>query len=70
MIKITTLDKREMVLNAELIERIESVPETVITLTSGKKVLVTQAVDEIVDRVIAYRRQLQLPASSQQDEVK
>ncbi|MDN5344436.1 MAG: flagellar protein FlbD [Clostridia bacterium] len=69
MIKVTTLDKREMVLNAELIERIESVPETVITLTSGKKVLVTQPVEEIVARVITYRRRIALPASSQ-DEVK
>ncbi|QGP92846.1 Swarming motility protein SwrD [Neomoorella glycerini] len=69
MIKVTTLDRREIVLNAELIERLESVPETVITLTSGKKVLVTQTVDEIIARVIAYRRQVLQQASSQ-DEVK
>ncbi|OIQ60553.1 flagellar FlbD family protein [Neomoorella thermoacetica] len=52
MIKVTTLDKREIILNAELIERIESVPETVITLTSGKKILVTQTAEEIMERVI------------------
>ncbi|CEP68905.1 Flagellar [Moorella glycerini] len=69
MIKVTTLDRREIILNAELIERLESVPETVITLTSGKKVLVTQTVDEIIARVIAYRRQILQQASSQ-DEVK
>ncbi|WP_258359719.1 flagellar FlbD family protein [Moorella sulfitireducens (nom. illeg.)] len=69
MIKVTTLDKREVVLNAELIERIESVPETVITLTSGKKVLVSQSVDEIIARVIAYRRRVFRPDSSK-DEVK
>ncbi|MGI9859994.1 flagellar FlbD family protein [Moorella naiadis] len=61
MIKVTTLDKREMVLNAELIERIESVPETVITLTSGKKILVTQTAAEIVELVIAYRRRILQP---------
>ncbi|GEA16655.1 flagellar protein [Moorella sp. E308F] len=68
MIKVTTLDKREIILNAELIERIESVPETVITLTSGKKVLVNQTADEVIARVIAYRRQILQPASTQ-DEV-
>ncbi|OIQ59573.1 flagellar protein FlbD [Moorella thermoacetica] len=65
MIKVTTLDKREMILNAELIERIESVPETVITLTSGKKILVTQTAEEIMERVIAYRRQILQPVDSQ-----
>ncbi|MDN5325492.1 MAG: flagellar protein FlbD [Moorella sp. (in: firmicutes)] len=65
MIKVTTLDKREIILNAELIERIESVPETVITLTSGKKILVTQTAEEIMERVIAYRRQILQPVDSQ-----
>lgn len=69
MIKVTTLDKREMILNAELIERIESVPETVITLTSGKKILVTQTAAEIVEQVIAYRRRILQPINPQ-DEVK
>ncbi|BCV20817.1 flagellar FlbD family protein [Moorella sp. Hama-1] len=69
MIKVTTLDKREMVLNAELIERIESVPETVITLTSGKKILVTQTAEEIMELVIAYRRRVLQPVDSR-DEVK
>lgn len=58
MIKVTALDKREMYINAELIERIEWVPETVITLTSGKKILVSQAAEEIVARIIAYRCQV------------
>ena len=56
MIKVTTLDKREIAINAELIERVESVPETVITLTNGKKILVTQSMDEIIEKVMAYRR--------------
>jgi flagellar protein FlbD len=64
MIKVTTLDKREMYINAELIERVESVPETVITLTSGKKVLVSQPAAEIVDRIIAYRRRICLAVNN------
>ncbi|MGB9660804.1 MAG: flagellar FlbD family protein [Moorellaceae bacterium] len=68
MIKVTTLDKREILLNAELIERVEKVPETVITLSNGKKVLVAETPEEIVQRVIAYRRLIARPLESQ-DEV-
>lgn len=58
MIKLTTLDRREIYLNAELIERVEAVPETLVTLTNGKKILVTEPVQEVVQRVISYRRQI------------
>lgn len=58
MIKVTTLDKREIALNAELIERIESVPETVITLTNGKKILVFDTLDEVIDKIITYKRKV------------
>jgi flagellar protein FlbD len=44
------------VLNAELIESIEETPDTVITLINGKKLLVEEGMDEIVRRVMDYRR--------------
>lgn len=69
MIKVVTLDKREIVINAELIERIEFVPETVITLTTGKKILVSETVDEIIDKVITYRRRIFQPVT-EHNEVK
>lgn len=56
MIKVTRLDHSELVVNAELIETIESTPDTVITLTSGKKLVVSEDVEEIVRRVLEYRR--------------
>lgn len=55
MIKVTRLNGKEFILNAELIELVESTPDTVITLTSGKKMVVSEPVDEIVKRVIQYR---------------
>jgi flagellar protein FlbD len=61
VIKLTTLDNKEIALNAELIERVESVPETVITLVSGKKVLVRDTVDEVIAKVVEYRRRLSYP---------
>ncbi|MBC7347736.1 MAG: flagellar FlbD family protein [Clostridia bacterium] len=57
MIKIRTLDGREIALNAELIERVENVPETVITLVTGKKILVRETMDEVIAKVVAYRRE-------------
>lgn len=58
MIRVTTLSGKEIVINAELIEEVESIPETVITLTTGRKVLVQETMDEIISKVIAYRLQI------------
>jgi len=53
---VTRLDHSELVVNAELIETVEATPDTVITLTSGKKLVVSEDVDEIIRRVMEYRR--------------
>jgi flagellar protein FlbD len=52
------------VLNADLIKTVESVPDTVVTLVSGEKLLVRESVDEIVDRVKTYRRSCREEASN------
>ena len=57
MIKVTRLKaKDEFVLNAELIEMIEETPDTVVTLTNGKKLLVEESKEELVRKVMQYRR--------------
>ena len=61
LIKLTkfnskTNKKGEFVLNAEIIETIEETPDTVVTLTNGKKLIVDEPMDEIVRRVMKYRR--------------
>lgn len=58
MIEVTSLNGRKLIINADLIESLESVPETVITLTNGKKLLVVEPPDEIVERITFYRRRL------------
>ncbi len=58
MIKIIKMNGEEMVINAELIETIKATPDTVINLTTGKKILVLDDVDEIVDKVISYRQKI------------
>lgn len=63
MIKLTKFNseskkKGEFVLNAEVIQTIEETPDTVITLMNEKKFIVDEPVDEVVRRVIKYRRAL------------
>ena len=50
--------KGVFILNAEVIETIEETPDTVVTLINGKKLIVDEPMDEVVRRVMAYRRAL------------
>jgi flagellar protein FlbD len=61
MISVTKLDNASLVINSELIEFIESLPETIICLTTGKKIMVKESVDEVMERIINFRRQINLP---------
>lgn len=62
MIHLTRINHRPMVLNAELIEHVETTPDTVVSMTTGEKFVVIESADEIVDRVIAYRRAILVAA--------
>ena len=56
MIRLTRLNKNELVINAEMIEFIEALPDTIVTLTSGKKIMVFEPVDTVVERIVEYKR--------------
>ena len=56
MISVTRLNHAEIVLNSDLIEYIDVTPDTVITLTTGQKILVLEPAGVVVDRVIEFRR--------------
>ena len=58
MITLTNLNGNSFVLNSNLIETIESIPETKITLTNGKYFLVSELKEDIIREVIAYNRQI------------
>jgi len=58
MITLTRLDKRVVVLNAELIKMLESTPDTIITLINGDTLIVRESVDEVVRRAVDYARQI------------
>ncbi|PKM47616.1 MAG: flagellar protein FlbD [Firmicutes bacterium HGW-Firmicutes-8] len=56
MVKLTRMNGLDFTVNAELIEFVEATPDTVLTLTTGKKFVLRDTVDEVVERVIAYRK--------------
>ncbi len=58
MITVTRLDKRVVVLNADLIKMIEATPDTIITLINGDTIVVRDSVDDVVGRAIDYQRQV------------
>lgn len=55
MIKVKRLNNKELVINSELILFVESTPDTVISLTNGSKMVVLDSLDEIIEKVIEYR---------------
>lgn len=56
MIKVTRLNGQEIVVNADLIEYLEASPDTIIALTTGKKIMVRESVDEVIEKIIEYRK--------------
>jgi flagellar protein FlbD len=56
MITLHRLNKQEFVLNADLIETVESTPDTLVTLLNGKKIIVRDQIQDLVGKVIAYRQ--------------
>ncbi|WP_291572707.1 flagellar FlbD family protein [Clostridium sp. UBA4548] len=58
MIEVSTLTGTTFILNCEHIEKIEHIPETVITLINGKKYLVKEDVEEVINRVIKYKNKI------------
>ncbi len=55
MIRLTRLNSSSFVLNCDLIEIMESTPDTVITLNNGKKYVVAESIEEVVTKVIQYK---------------
>lgn len=58
MIKLTKLNGEVFILNCELIEYLESIPESKIMLTNGKYYLANESPEEIIDKIVEYRRRL------------
>lgn len=56
MIKLTKLNGKEMLVNTDQIEYIESIPESKIVMMNGEYLLATESMDEIIERVAAFKQ--------------
>lgn len=67
MIKLTRLDGEPFVLNAELIRYVERRPDTFITLTSGDRIVVSESMDDVIERAVDYQQKkhfMPMPAAA------
>jgi flagellar protein FlbD len=58
MIRLTRINHTPMLLNSDLIEHVEITPDTVISLTTGGKFVVLESPEELVERIIEFRREI------------
>lgn len=55
MIQLTRLNSRLITINSDLIEMIDETPDTIVTLTTGRKILVEESAAQILEKVTAFR---------------
>ena len=58
MIEVTRFNGTHFIINAELIETIEATPDTIVSLTTKSKYVVRESIDEVVAKVLAYKKRL------------
>lgn len=58
MISLTRLNGHPLMLNCDLIESVEATPDTVVTLTSGNKLIVRDTMEEVQSKIIAFKRKI------------
>ena len=58
MIQLTRLNKQPLVINSDLIKFIEYAPDTVITLVNGEKIVVLETGEQILERIVEFRRRV------------
>jgi uncharacterized protein YlzI (FlbEa/FlbD family) len=56
MIRLTRLNNQALTVNSDLIKYVEQSPDTLITLVTGEKIVVRESAEEVLARLIAFRR--------------
>ena len=55
MIRLTKINGQDFFINCDLMEFIESTPDTIISLTTGKKIIVKETAEEVIDKIIDFK---------------
>lgn len=58
MIKVTRLNGEPIYINSDLIEFIETTPDTIITLTTGKKVIIKENIEYVIQHIVEYNQKI------------
>ena len=58
MIEVTKLNGAKILMNSDLIEIVEETPDTMITLTTGRKIIVKESRHDIENLVKLYKREI------------
>jgi flagellar protein FlbD len=56
MIKVTRLNGSELVINVDLIEFVEAIPDTIVSLVTGKKIMIKETTDTVIQKVAEFKR--------------
>ena len=68
MIEVTKLNNKRFVINSDLIESVEAMPDTTISLTTGNKFVVRESVPEVINRVIEFRQRCNIFLQKKKEE--
>ena len=58
MIEVTKLNGAKILINVDLIEMVESTPNTVVSFTTGRKIIVKESRQEMNNLVKSYKREI------------
>lgn len=58
MIQLTRLNRTQVILNSDLIEHIETGADTVVTLTNGSSFVVQENAEQILDKIVNFKRRI------------
>ncbi len=64
MIALRRLNNQPIMVNPDLIESLEATPDTVVTLTSGNKLIVRDTMDEVRERIVEFKRRIYGPEAA------
>lgn len=56
MIKVTRLNDSTLMINVDMIQSLQAIPETVITFTNNNKIMVKEPLEEVSQRIVDYQR--------------
>jgi len=68
LVELTKLNNKKFVINSDLIESIEAMPDSTISLTTGNKFVVRESVPEIVHKIIEFRQAINMPLQMKKEE--